>query len=263
MLAYRKTAVASNFSPTHRAVLAEAANFALATGAQLHVLHAAERTKEKESRFRRSFESLEIQPEILWLEGERPAETLIQAVRKGGYDLLVAGALERDPNGDEKAFTGSVARRLLIEAPCDVLLLPRPSESPAPFRSAFFAVETGCDVIGFIKTVVEGLGFASVTIATADTPFAAAMATSRGEQPVDPLRWAEEVADAIASPELEADARVIDSNTGFGVCDAAQNSGADVMIVRGRRTANGIALPQHLDWLRQVIPMRLLLCGVA
>jgi hypothetical protein len=89
------------------------------------------------------------------------------------------------------------------------------------------------------------------------------MATSRGEQPVDPLRWAEEVADAIATPGLDADARVIDSNTGFGVCDAAQNSGADIMIVRGRRTASGIALPQHLDWLRQVIPMRLLLCGVA
>lgn len=265
MAAYRRAAVASTFSPTHRAVLAEAANFAQTSGACLEVLHAAKKTNEKQALFQGAFDHIKISPEIIWLEGESPAECLVRAAHERGYDLLVAGALERDPDDETKAFTGSVARRLLVEAPCDVLLLPRPLESPPPLTNAFFAVETGQPIAAFILDAVQSLGIQSVTLAVADTPFAAAIAHSKGEEPVDAWEYTESVAKELEPSGITVDARVIDSNTGFGLCDVAQSSGADIMIVCGchpqgaRSAKGGISLPAHLDWLRQVIPMRLLL----
>lgn len=258
MKAIRRAAVASTFSPTQRAVLAEAVRFARTLDAELVVLHAAERTPEKEAGFLEVMEGLGESLEICWTPGNTPGDALIGAMAQGGFDLLIAGALERDPLATEKAFTGSVARRLMIEAPCDLLLLPRPAEAASPVASAFFAVEPGQQVEGFIRSAISVLGLREVTLGVVETPFANAIALSKGEEPVDAGAWADALAAKLAAPHLRVESSVIDSNTGFGLCDAAQSCGADLMVVRARRDTGRTILPAHLDWMRQVIPMRLL-----
>ncbi len=258
MKAYRRAAVASTFSPTQGAVLAEALRFARALGCQLAVLHGAVKTPEKEEGFRKVFEDLGETPEILWVEGPTPGDALIAAAGSGEFDLLIAGALERDPHASEKAFTGSVARRLMVESPCDLLLLPRPVQEAPPVVSAFFAVEPGQQIEQFIRGAISILGLRAVTLGVIETPFANAIALSRGEEPVDAGAWADSLAETLSSPELEIEAAVIDSNTGFGLCDAAQSCGADLMVVCASRENGKPVLPAHLNWMRQVIPMRLL-----
>ena len=81
MKSYRRAAVASTFSPTHLAVLTEADAFTRKVGAKLQVLHAAEKTEEKDEKFRQSFQSLQIRPDVRWLPTENPGDALIQAVR--------------------------------------------------------------------------------------------------------------------------------------------------------------------------------------
>jgi nucleotide-binding universal stress UspA family protein len=259
--AYRHMAVASTFSPTHRAVMAEAMNFARHVGAKLDVLHAASRTPEKEAAFAETFAALDGDtPEVIWLsDNGRPADTLLEAAAERGYDLLVAGALEREAHQEEKAFTGSVARRFLVEAPSDVLLVPRPNEKCSPPTGLFFAAEPGQDVSAFLKKSLRVLAMESMTFAVAESPFAAAIASSRGEQAPDAYQWAEEVCESLDQPSLDVEIRVIDSNTGFAVCDAAQCSNADLMVVRAKRSNGRIVFPSHLNWLQQVIPMRLLI----
>ncbi|MFP7674504.1 universal stress protein [Marivita sp. S0852] len=53
------------------------------------------------------------------LQGE-PAKTLVRASQAGGFDLIVARAGRKSLI--KRAFIGSVTRRLLRDAPCDVLI---------------------------------------------------------------------------------------------------------------------------------------------
>ncbi|MEX1119979.1 MAG: universal stress protein [Terrimicrobiaceae bacterium] len=242
------------------AVLSEADAFVRKVGSGLEVLHAAERTEEKEKRFQESFTNLNGNPRVHWVPGENPGESLLNAARTNGHDLLIAGALEREPGQDARAFTGSVARLLLGEAPCDLLLLPRPNEGAPSIDNAFFAVEPGENITPFVLEAAAALGLQKVTLAVAETPFAAAIAASRGETPLDPSHWADEISETIEKAGIEVDAIRIGSNTGFGLCDAVQGFGADLLIVQATRKHGKIILPTHMDWLRQVIPTRLLVC---
>lgn len=260
MKSFRKAAVASTFSPTHLAVLVEAAAFARKVGAELEVLHASPRTEEKAKHFEESFEVLGMDLAVHWLEGNNPGEVLLQAVREGGHDVLIAGALECEPGAEARAFTGSVARRFLTESPCDLLLLPRPTDQSPIIGNAFFAVEPGQRIGAFALEAASILRLKAVTLAVAQTPFAAAIAASKGEAIKDPAEWADEITELIENAGIEVETLHIDSNTGFGLCDAVQGFGADLLIVKASRQDSKIRLPAHMDWLRQVIPTRLLVC---
>lgn len=261
MKSYRRAAVASTFSPTHRAVLVEAMHFARIAGAALEILHADGRSHELEQRFARSFAELGVELPVHWLPGQSPADSLLDCVRKEGFDLLIAGALGREPAADERVFTGSVARRFLTEAPCDVLLLPYPSESPPDVACAVFAMEPGGDISECARGLASVLGLRRLVLLVSNNPFAAAIAASRGEETIDSEIWAGQMAAAIESPDLKVETRIVNSNTGFGLCEAALGVGADLMVVKGYEKDGRKMLPAHLDWVRQVIPTRFLLCG--
>jgi hypothetical protein len=91
---------------------------------------------EKETRF---LEALGQRAAIRWVEGETAASVIITAVEDFAYDLLVAGTPHR--HMDDKPFAGDVAPELLRNAPCDLLLVPRPLEDPAPPQHIVFAFE--------------------------------------------------------------------------------------------------------------------------
>ncbi|GAB4172731.1 MAG: hypothetical protein Fur0032_12190 [Terrimicrobiaceae bacterium] len=261
MKSYRRAAVASTFSPTHQAVLVEAMHFARIVGAPLEVLHAARQCEQLEQRFGESFSRLGGKLPIHWLPGPSPADALLDCVRAEGFDLLIAGALGREPAAEKRVFTGSVARRFLAEAPCDVLLLPYPSESPPEIQCAVFAVEPGGDISECAQGLSSVLGLRRLVLLVSENPFAAAIAASRGEAAIDCSSWAEKMAAAIESPELKVEIHVVNSNTGFGLCEAALGVGADLMVVKGFEKDGRTVLSAHLDWVRQVIPTRFLLCG--
>jgi len=249
---YERVGVASNFSPTFAAVLAEAAHFAGRHGASLEIVHAAEYDAGKENRFRKA---LARPAEIRWVQGDTPAQAIIGAAERFDYQLLIAGALYRE--NAERPFTSSVARDLLSRASCDVLLLPHPAEQPQPIHSVVFALEPGRDESGFLQAAIAALQPRRVTIVAVETPFAAAIAASRGESLQNLDEWLEKIALSIDSDALEIDARVVTSNTGYALCDVVEGLAADLLVVRSR--AGHGSLPAHMSWLYQVIPTRLLL----
>lgn len=248
-MTYRRAAVASTFSPTFAAVLAEAGCFARHCGAALEVLHAAAYAPEKESRFR---EALGAGVKICWVEKENPASALLSIA--GRYDLLIAGALQREDGS--RPYTSGVARELLRSAPGDLLLVPRPMEQPGPPDHIVFALEPGEGTSELLLTTVERLRPKRATIAVTRTPFAAAIAASRGEQPTDIDAWLEDITACLAESTVELDARIVNSNTGYNLCDAVEGLEADLLVVQAR--PDGGPLPTHMDWLYQVIPTRLL-----
>ena len=146
MTTYRRAGVASTFSPTFAAVLAEAESFARHCGADLEIIHAAEFDAEKERRFRNAMGQAAA---IRWVSEYPPAQAIISAARDYDYELVIAGALQVE-DGD-RPFTSSVARELMRDAPCDILLVPRPLESPDIVRRVVFALEPGENVSHFLS----------------------------------------------------------------------------------------------------------------
>lgn len=252
MKRYGRIAVASAFTPTYAALLEEAKRVARRCSAQLDVIHASAFDAEKEASFR---EIVGPDVPIRWSEAETPATAIANVVKEFGYDLLIAGALHREDS--DKPFTSGVARDLMKRVPCDLLLIPGASMEAHAIEHVIFAFEPGEDCASFLADAVNALSPRKVTIVAAETPFAAALAASRGEPAPDPRTWSEDVADGLRSRcAVEVDTWIVASNTGYAVLDAVQGIGADLFVVRGG--SSGHPLPMHLDWLYSVIPTRLL-----
>jgi len=140
MMDYQHVGVAATFSPTFTGVFAEAKRFASHCGADLEIVHAGAFDIEKETRF---LEALGQRAAIRWVEGETAASVIITAVEDFAYDLLVAGTPHR--HMDDKPFAGDVAPELLRNAPCDLLLVPRPLEDPSAAATYRICLRAGAE----------------------------------------------------------------------------------------------------------------------
>jgi hypothetical protein len=252
MTKYQRLAVASAFSPTFASVLTDAKRFAEHCHASLDIIHAGERTEEKELKFQ---EVLGQPANIHWVQADTPAQAI--ASKSADFDLIIAGALQRD-DGD-KPFTSSVARELLRNVQGDLLLAPASGQEHQALKHAVFAVEPGKDKVEFIIETSKTLGLNRVTITSMETPFAAALAASRGEEPHDVRQWCDSLVAGVRDSGLEADSWVVTSNTGYSLCETIQGMGADLLVVKASTEGPSAPLPVHMDWLYQVIPLRLLL----
>lgn len=252
-MTYRKAAVASNFSPTFSAVLAEADRFATHCGATLDIIHVAPREQEKERRF---FEALGRETEVHWLESVTPGPAIAGAAKGYGYDLLIAGALHREDG--ERPFTSGVARDLLRRTHCDLLLLPRPTKEPQPLAHVVFALEPRLDVRAFVHRAVEVLQPQRITIVTPVTPFAAAIAASMGEKSQSAEDWLDLLAADLAEMKVEVETRAVTSNTGYNLCDTIEGLEADLLVIKAGQDETAGPLSNHMNWLYQVVPTRLL-----
>jgi len=251
MMNYQRAGVASNFSPTFAAVLAEANAFAALCGAALEIIHASEQDSEKEARFRAVLPDCPIR----WGQGTTPSEAILATAKDCHHDLLIAGALRSEESA--QPFTNGVARELLNQAPCDLLLLPHPHDEPVPLEHLVFAFDPGVACANFLQEVVRKLRPARITLVVTKTPFADAIAASRGEKPRDLEALMEESVDGLREETVEVETRIVASNTGYNLCDVVQSFDADLMVVRASKGT--ATLPIHMTWLRQIIPTRLLL----
>jgi len=249
---YKRAGVASTFSPTFAAVLAEADCFAKHCGAELEVVHAAAYDEGKEKRFRTT---LGHDATVRWVPHEKPSRAILHAAQEFHHNLMIAGALQSEDA--DRPFTSGVARELLRHAGCDLLLLPHPRENPRPPARVVFALDPGADS-EFLHRAVEVLRPKEAIIAATVTPFAAAIAASRGQETENPENWLERQADEIRAKGIEVETTVVNSNTGYMFCEVVQGLEADLLIVNAHTQKSGTGLPVHLDWLYQVIPTHLL-----
>lgn len=258
---YRQIAVASTFSPRFQAVLAEADRFARRLGAPLSVIHAAAEHAEAIERFFDALEPLGRSHDtgILWSVGDSPTEAIVAACERGGVDLLLAGALERQ--GDHRNFVGGVARELLDRARCDLLLLPAPEEHPKPCERVIVDVRLDRPSLPFLNhacALATQLGAREMVFTAIITPFDQARAEG---VTLDEDRLVE-IVDPATGFDGDVDVRVLRSTTGFATCDFLQEAEADLFVAGMRCHEDGRRLPARLDWLRQVIPTNVLLVGV-
>lgn len=132
--------MAATFSPRFHQVLAEANRVREHFGARLSMIFVGKHDATAERKFAEAIATLKLPEDTLvhYEQGD-PANAILVAAKKLGVELLVAGALEKA--AVHRQFLGNVARRLVREASCSVMLFTHPELEPKALRHLVFLAE--------------------------------------------------------------------------------------------------------------------------
>jgi nucleotide-binding universal stress UspA family protein len=265
---YKTIAVATTFSPRFKHVLAEAKRIRDRFGAELHLIYVGRRNEETSRRFSDVLAELELPADspIHYEEGD-PAEAILAALARENIDMLVAGALEKEIV--LHSFLGNVARRLVREANCSVILFTAPQKRPKPLRRIVFIADHSQQGLVALKTtlmlaeaescerlyvigIITAFDEARASIA-GDAAGSAVHEPNHGEE--EPL---EEFVLSAGATEVPIETRFIKGATGLAASDFVRSVEADLLVVplpKSRETVQ--QLPSNIAWVSDVIPCNL------
>jgi nucleotide-binding universal stress UspA family protein len=265
---YKTIAVATTFSPRFKHVLAEAKRIRDHFAAELHLIYVGRRNEETPRKFNDVIAELELPADspIHYEEGD-PAEAILATLARENIDMLVAGALEKEVV--LHPFLGNVARRLVREANCSVMLFTHPEKKPKPLRRIVFIADHSQQGLVALKTTLMLAEAEScerlyvIGIITAFDEARASMADeatgnathkpNNGEE--DSL---EEFVLSAGATEVPIETRFIKGATGLAASDFVRSVEADLLVVplpKSRETVQ--RLPSNIAWVSDVIPCNL------
>jgi nucleotide-binding universal stress UspA family protein len=265
---YKTIAVASTFSPRFKQVLAEAKRIHERFSADLHLIYVGERNDEIAKKFSDALAQLELplDSKIHYEKGDA-AEAILRALAREKIDVIVAGALEKEVV--LHPFLGNVARRLVREAPCSVMLFTTPAANPTPLRRIVFVADYSEARLEALKRTLMLAAAEScerLYVIRIVTSFDQARASIRGNSGKRAKPSADnEEEEALEKFVLSAgvtdvpiEARCIRGNTGLAASDFVQAVQADLLVVPLEKNAGGPQqLPGNIAWVTDVIPCNL------
>src|SRR5881398_327141 len=265
---YKTVAVASTFSPRFKQVLAEAKRIRERFSADLHLIYAGDRDEEIAKKFSEALAQLELPLESkIHYEKGNPADAILRVIAREKIDVIVAGALEKEVV--LHPFLGNVARRLVREAPCSVVLFTRPAANPKPLRRIVFvadysshglkalkialplAASEPCDRLYVIR-IITTFDQARASMGAGGTKGKDSSAHDAEEEAL------EQFVLSAGATDVPIEVRCVRGNTGLAASDFVQSVKADLLVVPLQK--NGEAsrpLPSNIAWITDVIPCNL------
>ena len=265
---YKTIAVATTFSPRFKHVLAEAKRIRDRFGAKLHLIYVGTRNQETPGKFSDVLAELELPVDspIHYEEGD-PAEAILAALARENIDVLVAGALEKEVV--LHPFLGNVARRLVREANCSVMLFTHPEKKPKPLRRIVFVADHSEQGLVALKTTLmlaEAESCERLYVIGIVTAFDEARASIASEATgtemdkpnhtdEDPL---EEFVLSAGATEVPIETRFIRGATGLAASDFVRSVEAELLVVPLPKNSETVQrLPSNIAWVSDVIPCNL------
>jgi nucleotide-binding universal stress UspA family protein len=263
---YRSIAVASTFSPRFLQVLAEAKRIRDRFDSTLSLIYVGEQNEETQRKFATALAELDLSPDskIHYQKGE-PAAAILRAAADNAVDLIVAGALEKEVI--LRPFLGNVARRIVRDADCSVILFTHPESEPKPLKKIVFMAdysEHGQHALARTLHLAQGEGCERLYVIRVYTTFDEARASRRAKTN-EPARTLEEEEAALeqfilaaGQTEVPIEARCVRGNTAYAASDFVQAIEADLLAVPHLPQAEeGKNLPAQIAWVTDVIPCNL------
>lgn len=260
---YRSIAAATTFSPRFHAVLGEAGRTAKYFGSELQLIHVGEETPEKKTRIADGLAQFELSADtvIHWAPGD-PATMINQLASQYGCDLVVAGAVQGEPDGGTgyRPFANDIARKLIAEGPFDLFLFLEPREADNAVRCPAVLIdfsETSAEALRQTVQVAKRRGAEKVHALHVLTTFDEHRLRAAGFDGKVDERLDQFVLDSTPL-DVPIETQCIRGNTGFAACEHLQGIGADLLVVpTGMPGKTTPVLSPSLDWLYQVIPCNL------
>lgn len=264
MLPYRKLLLASAFSPRFLPLLVEANRFAARLGTTFDVVFSGELDQRGHNLYSKAFRDLGFthQPKVHSAPGT-PVNVILDTVRATQTDLLMLGALETELGG--RNFAGDVARGLMRDAPCSMMIFTKPSLEKKAIRHIAVVSDYSPGSARALKEAIalgEQDGATSIQVIRILTVFAQVLHAREADG--EPLIVGEErrmdkfIAEAGPS-SVEIGAGCIEGTTGFAACDFIKDIKADLLVLPAAAPGCGQLFPHGMDWLLDVIPTNLLI----
>jgi len=265
---YKTIAVATTFSPRFKQVLAEAKRMRDRFSAHLHLIHVGQRNGETPRKFGDVLAELDLPADspIHYEEGD-PAEAILAALARERIDMLVAGALEKEIV--LHPFLGNVARRLVREASCSVMLFTHPEKKPKPLRRIVFIADRSGEELRGLKTTLllaEAEPCERLYVIGIVTAFDEARASIVGDD-INPRIQKpnhaeedalEELVLSAGATEVPIETRFIRGATGLAASDFVRSVEADLLVVPLPKSRGMVQqLPSNIAWVSDVIPCSL------
>lgn len=260
---YRTIAVASTFSPRFKQVISEGKRIRDRLGSKLNLIYVGERTEETAKKFRDVFTELHLPGDsvVYYRQGD-PAKAILEAVAENDVDLIIAGALEKEVALHQ--FLGNVARRLVREASCSVMLFTHPETEPKPLQKIVFVTDYSEQALGALKRTLQLASaekserlYVIRVITTFDEARAKTDGSDKGMTHDDEEAELERFVLSAGATEVPIEARCIRGNTGFAAADFVQSVEADLLVVPARCAGGDQSLPNNVAWITDVIPCNL------
>jgi nucleotide-binding universal stress UspA family protein len=264
-LAYRTIAVASTFSPRFEQVLSEGKRMSKRFGAALSLIHVGERNHETAKKFGDILATLQLPSDsAIYYERGNPAEGILRALKENKIDMVIAGALEKEVV--LHPFLGNVARQLVREADCSIMLFTEPEREPKPLRRIVFVADYSDHAREALKRTFHlALGESSerLYVIRVVTTFDEARAKAEGNGGKSRMRDDEEIelenfVLSAGATEVPIEARYIRGNTGFAAADFVKSVEADLLVIPvAPSSGGGSTLPSNVAWITDMIPCNL------
>jgi nucleotide-binding universal stress UspA family protein len=265
---YKTIAVATTFSPRFKQVLAEAKRMRDRFAAELHLIYVGRRSDETLRKFSDVLAELELpaDSQIHYEEGD-PAEAILGALARENIDMLVAGALEKEIV--LHPFLGNVARRLVREANCSVMLFTHPQKKPKPLRRIVFITDHSPEKLHGLETTLllaEAELCERLYVVAIVTAFDEARASIRDDamnaQAQEPNVAKEDALEELVlsagATEVPIETRFIRGATGLAASDFVRSVEADLLVVPLPKIDGMVQqLPSNIAWVSDVIPCNL------
>jgi nucleotide-binding universal stress UspA family protein len=266
-LNYNRIAVASTFSPRFVQVLSEAKRIQSRFGSELCLIYVGERDAETDRKFKQVLRQLDLplNSPIHYAKGD-PAEVILNTADRQKVDMIIAGALEKEVV--LHPFLGNVARRLVREAGCSVMLFTKPDAEPKPLKRIVFVADYsdyGREALR--KTIALAAAEQTerlyvIRIVTTFDELRAARETpaEHGEtaaSAADAEGTLEEFVLSTGPTEVPIEARLIRGNTGLAGSDFVDSVNADLLVVPVPTQQSNESLAGNIAWITDVIPCNL------
>src|SRR5213592_3987910 len=265
---YKTVAVASTFSPRFKQVLAEAKRIRERFSADLHLIYAGDRDEEIAKKFSEALAQLELPLESkIHYEKGNPADAILRVIAREKIDVIVAGALEKEVV--LHPFLGNVARRLVREAPCSVMLFTKPAAKPKPLHRIVFVADYSSHGLEALKKTLslaaaescERLYVISI-ITTFDQARASISSGASKAKDSSGHNQEEEALEqfvlSAGATEVPIEVQCVHGNTGLVASDFVQSVKADLLVVPLQKKGEpSKLLPSNIAWITDVIPCNL------
>jgi nucleotide-binding universal stress UspA family protein len=266
---YKTIAVASTFSPRFMQVLSEAKRMRDRFGSELSAIYVGECSEETANKFREAFTQLQLPGDsrVHYHRDEDPAAGILQVIADNKIDMILAGALEKEVV--LRPFLGNIARRLVRETRCSVMLFTKPETEPRRLRRIVFMADYSDHAqraFGLTLRLAEAEDCERLYVIRVYTTFDEARAAILAEKSNSAPRARtfdeeekalEEFILAAGETKVPIEARCLRGNTGFAASDFVQSIEADLLVVPIHPAEAGERLPNHIAWITDVIPCNL------
>lgn len=273
---FKHIAVAIDFSPFMDAILAEGKRLSHLHHAALSVIHIDEgngrQKKELEEAVLRS--GLDEQnTRIIWERGD-PIDKILIIAREQQVDLLIAAANKK--KNMLEYYTGSVARDMIRNAPCSVLLYVNAGERTTGFKKIVVkageieesrkSIRVGCLIAQQEKAaqlqIIKQVKMYGFTMAVASEGTADEYRETREDLFEEEVEEVEEVLQGISTEGISVDIKIVKEKYGPALVRITKQGKYDLLVLAASEEEPGLlakVFTTDLEYLLKDLPCNLLL----